>query len=150
MAYWLIQNRLLFKFWFMFGLNQQAKVPNSSQYDFKGASVRFPLLRLNHPPVPTSPLLPEPATLAQQPMEEQGDHSRTRGEDSAISCKIRPTSLKGPSTGQLSLPRIPTTLRRTSKRWKKKSMFCWNNAWLWRFRVPTLRIRSTFGRSWES
>jgi hypothetical protein len=23
----------------MFGLNQQAKVPNSSQYDFKGASV---------------------------------------------------------------------------------------------------------------
>ena len=46
----------------MFGMNQQAKVPNSSQYDFKGAAVYHFPFRSSHPQVPISPPHPERET----------------------------------------------------------------------------------------
>lgn len=70
----------------MFGLGQQAKVPNTSQYDFKGASVTPNPLRSNHPPVPINPPLLEQAMLDQPPEEEQlADPSPTRAEAFPIS-----------------------------------------------------------------
>jgi hypothetical protein len=62
----------------MFGLGQQAKVPNTSQYDFKGASVTSNPLRSSHPPVPINPPLLELVMLDQPPEEQLADPSLTR------------------------------------------------------------------------
>lgn len=83
----------------MFGLNQQAKVPNSSQYDFKGASVPFILFRLNLPPAHISQLLQEQAMWEQQPMEVQVAPNQTKDVASAISFKTKQVSSKEPNTG---------------------------------------------------
>jgi hypothetical protein len=83
----------------MFGLNQQAKVPNSSQYDFKGASVTFILFRLNLPQAHISQLLQEQVMLEQQPMEQQAAPNQIKDVGSAISFKTKQVSSKEPNIG---------------------------------------------------
>lgn len=99
----------------MFGLNQQAKVPNSSQYDFKGASVRPILCRLNLLQAHISPLLQGQVMLEQQPMEELDVLNQTKDAASAISLQTRPVNSKEPSTGLPLLPKTPTIPNKTSK-----------------------------------
>lgn len=142
-------HRLLFKFWFMFGLNQQAKVPNSSQYDFKGASVTHYRCRLNRLLALTSlPPLAQ-AMWALLPTEEQAGLSPIRVEASAINWQTRQMSWKAPNTGQLSQPRTPTILRRTSRKWRRKLMHCLRNALPWRSRVSECLCRTASGRTRE-
>lgn len=98
----------------MFGLNQQAKVPNSSQYDFKGASVTLFSFRLNHLQAHTNPLLLE-VTSELLPMEEQEGLSLIKGEDLVISFKTRLISLRELNIELLSQQRIQTTLKKILK-----------------------------------
>ena len=107
----------------MFGAT---KGPNSSQYDFTGTSVNHSLFSLNHHHLPTSPLPPElEVPVVEEHLE---DHNPTREEVSATSLQTKPMNWKVPSTVMLWLPRTATIQRRTSRSWKKKSMFCLRNA----------------------
>lgn len=82
-------------------MNQQAKVPNSSQYDFKGAAVRHCPFRSSHPQVPTSLPHPEQATLAVSPAQaQQAAPNPTKASASATSSKTRRTSFREPNTAQ--------------------------------------------------
>jgi hypothetical protein len=112
----------------MFGLNQQAKVPNSSQYDFKGASVAFGLFRLNRLPVLTNPLRQGRAIMDQQPVVPQADPNQTKVVDSPINYKTKPINLKGLNIELPWPPRIPTIQSKTSKNWKRKSTSYLRNA----------------------
>jgi len=79
----------------MFGLNQQAKVPNSSQYDFKGASVTFCPLRLSLLRVLTNQLLRGRETMDQQQEVLLVDLNQIRVVDFPINYKTKQMSWKG-------------------------------------------------------
>ena len=100
----------------MFGMSQQAKVPNSSQYDFKGASVSLSPLRSSLLLAPTNPLLRAQATPAPHPEQEQpAVLSPTRAEASATNSLTRPINLKAPNTELPSQPKIPIIHKKISK-----------------------------------
>ena len=134
----------------MFGMNQQAKVPNSSQYDFKGAAVPYFPFRSSLPPVPTSQPHREQATsAASQDQAQLAAHSPTRASASATSCKTRPTSWREPNTGLPSLPKTPITPRKTSRSWRRKSTIYSRSAPTSRSQVAHAQFRSESGRARE-
>lgn len=126
----------------MFGLNQQAKVPNSSQYDFKGASVYQSQLRSSLLLVLTSQLLLGREIMDQLQEDLLADLSRTKVVVFRINCKTKQMSLKEQNIEQLWQLKIQTILNKTLKNWKKKSMFCWRSVWFLRLQVYLIKFRS--------
>jgi len=92
----------------MFG----AKGPNSSQYDFKGTTVHLSSFRPNRLLLPTSPLLLVRVALV---VELQADLSHKKEQASPTNLQTKPTNSRVPSTEMPSLPKTPTTLKKTSK-----------------------------------
>jgi len=78
----------------MFGLGQQAKVPNSSQYDFKGASVTLKINRSNPHQAHINLHLHAQAMQAPQQEVHQEDHNQIKALDFPINYRIKPMNLK--------------------------------------------------------
>jgi hypothetical protein len=99
----------------MFGLNQQAKVPNSSQYDFKGASVYKCQLRSSLLPALTSQLLLE-LEIMDQPQEDlPADLNPIKVGAFQINFKTKLMSFKEQNIEQHWQLRIQTIRNKTSK-----------------------------------
>lgn len=96
------------------------KGPNSSQYDFKGTTVPEPLFSSSLPPAPTSLLPPEQEAPSPEAVEPLAAHNPTRVEASQTSSRIKQMSSKVLNIEQLWLPKIQTTLNKTSKNWRRK------------------------------
>jgi hypothetical protein len=103
----------------MFGLGGKSNVPQSSQYDFKGATVKlFIKFRSNRHQVHTSQPHPEQVMSAHREVTQ--DHVQTEELDSPISCLKRPTNSKAPSTESNCLKRTSSHLKKTLRSYKNK------------------------------
>jgi len=133
----------------MFG----AKGPNSSQYDFKGNTVNLSKFSSNHLQAHTNPLHPVQVAPSVAMQEQLVDHNPTKVEVFPTNFRIKQINSRAQDTRNFWLLKIPTTLRKTSKNLRKKSMLCFNNVPIWNFQVSFRVFRSVsigFGKGKRS